>query len=542
LGSGIYCGNRTTIENCRIENNASGVLCTHRTKISDCTISDSYKDRGIICFEGKPTIEYCTISGNIGGGINLGRSSGIIRNCVITGNREPMNGIGAGISCGIRGRASISNCLIAGNFAERGGGGVFFNLSEGLTMSNCTIVGNGAGSCGGGIWVVSGWDVTVKDCILWGNSAEIGNQIALEHPDWSGESIVAVSYSDVGGGEDDIYVGTGCTIDWGLGNIDLDPCFVDPNASDHHLSEDSPCIDAGDPNYVAEPNETDLDGNPRVFGDRIDMGAYEFFNTPPVACIVGGDQTVEVGSGCEAKVTLDGSCSSDADSTPGTNDDINDFDWYEVIDVCDPNSDIFLGSGEIIECNLPLGEHTIILEVIDKADAFDANEVIITVEDTTPPEFSLTVTPGVLWPPNHKMVLITPSWEVSDNCDELPEVTLVSITMNEDDDAKGDGHTSDDIRVKPDGSIYLRAERSGKGTGRIYTITYRAVDDSGNVTVQSAAVTVPHNRIPTWFRRIPRDRLRHMLLRRLRSRVRRYRQRSAPVMTVSTAPRRAPRR
>jgi hypothetical protein len=35
------------------------------------------------------------------------------------------------------------------------------------------------------------------------------------------------------------------------------------------------CINAGDPNYVPEPNETDLDGNPRVIAGRIDMGAYE---------------------------------------------------------------------------------------------------------------------------------------------------------------------------------------------------------------------------------------------------------------------------
>jgi hypothetical protein len=215
---------------------------------------------------------------------------------------------------------------------------------------------------------------------------------------------------------------------------------------------------------------------------------WQLYQAAPVACILGGDRTVEAGSGCEAKITLDGSCSSDADSTPGTNDDINDFDWYDVVDVCDPNSDIFLGSGEIIECNLPLGEHTIILEVIDKADAFDANEVTITVEDTTPPEFSLSVTPDVLWPANHKMVEITPSWEVSDNCDELPEVTLVGITMNE------DGATEDDIQVKGDGSIYLRAERSGRDSGRVYTITYRAVDDSGNVAVESATVTVPHDR------------------------------------------------
>ena len=261
---------------------------------------------------------------------------------------------------------------------------------------------------------------------------------------------------------------------------------------DYRLLPDSPCINAGDPDYIAEPNETDLDGKPRVIGGRIDMGAYEYPNTTPVACIVGGERIVECESCWGARVTLDGSCSSDADSAPGTNDDIVSFDWYKV-DACDPNFEDFLASGEIIDCNLPLGEHIIVLEVIDKAGAFDTNEVMIIVQDTTPPDFTLSVTPTMLWPANHKMVLITPSWTASDICDESPEVTLVNITMNEGDEAKGDGHTAGDIQIGDDGSIYLRAERSGAGSGRIYTITYQAVDDSGNVAVARATVTVPHD-------------------------------------------------
>ena len=213
-------------------------------------------------------------------------------------------------------------------------------------------------------------------------------------------------------------------------------------------------------------------------------------NTAPVACIVGGDRTIEA-TGLETRVTLDGSCSSDADSTPGTNDDIAHFDWYKV-DACDPNFEDFLASGEIIDCNLPLGEHIIVLEVTDKAGAFDTNEVTIIVQDTTPPDFTLPVIPTTLWPANHKMVLITLSWTASDICDDSPEVTLVSITMNEGDETKGSGHTTDDIQIGDDGSIYLRAERSGTGSGRIYTITYQAADDSGNVAVASATVTVPH--------------------------------------------------
>ena len=210
-------------------------------------------------------------------------------------------------------------------------------------------------------------------------------------------------------------------------------------------------------------------------------------NIAPVACIVGGDQIVEADSKCEARVVLDGSCSSDEDSTAGTNDDINDFNWYEIIDPCDPNSDILLGSGEVIESNLPLGVHNIVLEVTDKAGASDSNEVIITVVDVTPPEFSLFVEPNVLWPVNHKMIEITPVWVVSDNCDEDVQVSLVDITIE---DA---GNTEDDIQIGEDGSIYLRAERNGKSSGRIYTITYQAVDDSNNVTIDSASVTVPHD-------------------------------------------------
>jgi hypothetical protein len=118
---------------------------------------------------------------------------------------------------------------------------------------------------------------------------------------------------------------------------------------------------------------------------------------------------------------------------------------------------------------------------------------VITVVDTTPPQFELSVSPTMLWPPDHKMVLITPSWTVSDECDATPDVSLVGIVANEGDNTIGDGHTSNDIQIGEDGSIYLRSERSGTGNDRVYTITYQAVDDCGNTTVRSATVSIPHD-------------------------------------------------
>jgi hypothetical protein len=52
--------------------------------------------------------------------------------------------------------------------------------------------------------------------------------------------------------------------------------FFAPDSNDFHLLPDSPCIDAGDPDYVPGPNETDIDGELRVMLGRIDMGADEF--------------------------------------------------------------------------------------------------------------------------------------------------------------------------------------------------------------------------------------------------------------------------
>jgi hypothetical protein len=80
---------------------------------------------------------------------------------------------------------------------------------------------------------------------------------------------------------------------------------------------------------------------------------------------------------------------------------------------------------------------------------------------------------------------------VSDNWDQNPTITLISVTSNEPDDGEDDGNTVEDIVIVDDFNFQLRAERSDLGTGRIYTITYQVTDFCGNSTIQSATVFVP---------------------------------------------------
>ena len=129
-------------------------------------------------------------------------------------------------------------------------------------------------------------------------------------------------------------------------------------------------------------------------------------------------------------------------------------------------------------------------------DEIFANIANPATADTEPPVVTLSVTPDTIFPPNHKMIAITPTTTVTDNLDPNPRVEFAGVTVNEPDDGQGDGHTVDDVQVTPDGQIFVRAERSGKGGSRVYTITYRAIDAAGNVAFASANVVVPKSQAP----------------------------------------------
>lgn len=122
----------------------------------------------------------------------------------------------------------------------------------------------------------------------------------------------------------------------------------------------------------------------------------------------------------------------------------------------------------------------------------DHDPVVVGLDlDGTPPTLDVTVTPNLLWPPNHKYVTVKATVNVTDDRDPNPTWELVSVTSNEPDNGLDDGDTPNDIVIVNDTTFKLRAERSGTGTGRVYTITYQATDAYGNSTMTSVTVTVP---------------------------------------------------
>jgi hypothetical protein len=123
-----------------------------------------------------------------------------------------------------------------------------------------------------------------------------------------------------------------------------------------------------------------------------------------------------------------------------------------------------------------------------------SDSLVVTVVDTTPPTItSLTATPAVLWPPNHKMVPVTVRVAATDRCSPSVSCRITAVASNEPINGLGDGDTAPDWVVTGPLTVNLRAERSGKGNGRVYTITVQCADPSGNQVTKRVTVRVPHD-------------------------------------------------
>jgi extracellular elastinolytic metalloproteinase len=116
----------------------------------------------------------------------------------------------------------------------------------------------------------------------------------------------------------------------------------------------------------------------------------------------------------------------------------------------------------------------------------------VIVKDTEGPAITGTsASPSKLSPPNHKMVDVTVNYGASDNCSAPGAVICtLAVSSNEPINGLGDGDVAPDWIVVDSHHVRLRAERSGKGNGRIYTITITCKDTDGNESKTSMTVIV----------------------------------------------------
>jgi hypothetical protein len=144
--------------------------------------------------------------------------------------------------------------------------------------------------------------------------------------------------------------------------------------------------------------------------------------------------------------------------------------------------------------NFEVGTYQVELSVSDGTAPAVTCSTTVTVQDTTPPVVTkISATPNLLWPPNHKLVVVAVRVEATDNCGQVTS-RIVSVTSNEPSNGLGDGDTSPDWLVTGDLRLTLRAERAGKGAGRTYTITVATSDELNNTTTNEVTVVVPHSK------------------------------------------------
>ncbi len=146
---------------------------------------------------------------------------------------------------------------------------------------------------------------------------------------------------------------------------------------------------------------------------------------------------------------------------------------------------------------LPLGTNIIEITVTDSSGLSASCGTTVTVIDTIPPVITMvSASPKSLWPPNHKMVMVSVHAATTDNCGSATW-KITSVRSNEPVNGLGDGDTAPDWQITGDHTVLLRAERSGKGSGRIYTITIQASRCVRRyVRPQTVTVKVPHSFIP----------------------------------------------
>jgi hypothetical protein len=126
--------------------------------------------------------------------------------------------------------------------------------------------------------------------------------------------------------------------------------------------------------------------------------------------------------------------------------------------------------------------------VTDKAGNSASVNVTVNI-DKTAPLVSCGITPSVIWPPNNKMIPVTATVSVTDALSGQAGFKLANVASNE----AAPDYAGEFSLGAQDASGFLRAQRNGNGTGRLYTLTYVGLDVAGNTRACQVTVSVPHD-------------------------------------------------
>jgi hypothetical protein len=178
-------------------------------------------------------------------------------------------------------------------------------------------------------------------------------------------------------------------------------------------------------------------------------------------------------------VTLDGSASSDPDNDTLT------YTWSGQFGIVNGSTPTVI---------LSMGSNTITLTVTDGKGGTSTDTVDVMVADSTPPSISgIDTAPRSLFPPNHKMTPVFLDVSSSDICSPATMCKIASVNSNEPINGLGDGDTAPDWEINGELEVMLRAERAGKGDGRVYTVNVQCTDSSGNSASKDVSITVAKN-------------------------------------------------
>ena len=361
------------------------------------------------------------------------KSEGGAENCVIDCENKP--GTRGFYFHNFEGPDSILDGFTIQNGNVSDGGGVYCYNSD-LTIMNNIITGNSVSGQGGGIRCHYLAEVRIINNIITGNSAGQGGGIACQNasPTMMNNTIVGNSAGE-GGGLYGYYSGPKIT----------NTIIWDNNPQQIYLDH-----------VTLTVSHSDVEGGRDGIGGVIDgLHWTSNINADPLFVDAAlGDYHLQADSPCINAGTLNGAPETDIEGNPRN--ELPDIGAYEFI-----------------------------------------------IVDTTPPEITLgEPIPSILWPPNHKFVDVIIIGIAFDICDINPDIDVSVEVIDAESGDGGPEHEPDfeivSATIDEDGIVdivvSLRAESSGKGDGRTYSITATVTDESGNSGTDTAEVFVPHDK------------------------------------------------